>query len=227
MVRSVYPRCCLPILFVAFAASGLYSLPLQAGDWPPVEIDGATLKIEQELSESTTLEFIETPLADVMHFLMDLHGIEIQLEERALDDVGIGSDTPVTRNLKGISLRSALNLMLEDLALTYVIRDEVLLITTPEQAKRVECVQVYDVQPLLDEEYGIDELIDILNQAVDNEPSIKKFRGLLIVRANLRQHQQLRKLLGVIGEALNVKASRPIVQRPAPMEAASVEESGE
>ncbi len=42
----------------------------------------------------------------------DKHHIEIQLHNKALGDVGIGSDTPVTKNLKGITLRSALRLML-------------------------------------------------------------------------------------------------------------------
>ena len=49
--------------------------------------------------------------------------------------MGIGTDTPVTKNLKGITLRSALRLMLRELSLTYIIKDEVLLITTPEEAE--------------------------------------------------------------------------------------------
>ncbi len=74
------------------------------------------------------MEFIETPLQDVIDFLKDFHQIEIQIDQKSLDDVGIGTDTPITRNLKGITLRSALRLLLRDLDLTYLIRDEVLLI---------------------------------------------------------------------------------------------------
>ena len=37
--------------------------------------------------------------------------------------------------MKGITLRSALRLMLHELSLTYIIQDEVLLITTPEEAE--------------------------------------------------------------------------------------------
>jgi hypothetical protein len=110
---------------------------------------GAEAKILEALQDTTTIEFIDTPLADVSAFLKDLHGIEIQINNRALADVGLASDTPVTRNLRGISLRSALRLMLQDLDLTYVIRDEVLLITTPDDAVTNVITKVYPVADLV------------------------------------------------------------------------------
>ncbi len=33
-----------------------------------------------------------------------MHGIEIQLDNRALEEAGMGTDTPVTRHVKGITL---------------------------------------------------------------------------------------------------------------------------
>jgi hypothetical protein len=53
-------------------------------------------KIYDALKSPTQLEFTETPLSDVLDWLKDYHGIEIQLDNKALGDVGIGSDTPVT-----------------------------------------------------------------------------------------------------------------------------------
>jgi len=93
----------------------------------------AEQKIEEALRSETNLDFVETPLSDVIDYLKDYHHIEIQINRKVLDDVGIASDTPITRKLKGVSLRSALRLMLRDLNLTYVIDDGVLLITTPEE----------------------------------------------------------------------------------------------
>ena len=95
------------------------------------------------------MEFIETPLSDVIDNLKNRHHIEIQLDNKALGDVGIASDTPVTKNIKGITLRSALRLLLHELNLTYVIMDEVLLITTPEQAESRLTTKVYDVSDLV------------------------------------------------------------------------------
>ena len=80
-------------------------------------------KIKKALDEKTTMEFIESPLSDVADFLSQLHSIEVDINSRSLDDIGIGTDTPITIHLKGITLRSALRLMLRDLALTYTIRN--------------------------------------------------------------------------------------------------------
>ena len=88
-------------------------------------------------------------MSDVIDYLKTLHGIEIQIDKKALDDVGIGSSSPVTRNLKGISLRSALRLMLRDMDLTYMIENEVLLITTPDTANERLTTRVYPVADLV------------------------------------------------------------------------------
>ena len=80
-------------------------------------------------------EFVDTPLKDVTDYLKNRHGIEIQLDNKALGEASIAADTPMTKSLKGISLRSALKLLLAEKGLTYVIDHEVLLITTEEVAK--------------------------------------------------------------------------------------------
>jgi len=49
----------------------------------------------------------------------------------------------------GISLRAALRLILRDLDLTYIIQDEVLLITTPEEAECRMTTMLYPVDALL------------------------------------------------------------------------------
>ncbi len=107
------------------------------------------LKIRGELDKPTQMEFIETPLQDVVDFLKDYHHIEIQLDRKALDDAAIGSDTPVTRNIHGVSLKSALRLMLGEMGLTYVIDNEVLLITTREVADQKLATKVYPVADLV------------------------------------------------------------------------------
>lgn len=110
---------------------------------------GAEQKIFAALEDDTRLEFIETPLNSVIDFLKDQHDINIEIDTKALDEIGIGSDSPITRNLRGISLRSALRLMLKDLDLTYVVRDEVLLITTQEEAESKLVTKVYPVGDLV------------------------------------------------------------------------------
>ena len=55
----------------------------------------------------------------------------------------------MTVNLHNITLRSALRLMLKNLQLTYIIQDEVLMITTPEEAEKQLVVKVYPVADLV------------------------------------------------------------------------------
>jgi hypothetical protein len=113
------------------------------------DTDGNTAKIRKALDEKTKIDFTDQPLQDVVTYLHDLHGIEIQLDLKALEDASIGPDTPVTRNLQGITLRSALRLMLGALDLTYIIKNEVLLITTPDKAANELTTKVYPVADLV------------------------------------------------------------------------------
>ncbi|MBU6277298.1 MAG: hypothetical protein KGQ61_11730 [Planctomycetes bacterium] len=96
-----------------------------------------------------SLEFSETPLRDVISQLQDSQGIPIQVDTKALEDAGLDLDAPVTRNLSGVSLRSALRLILGDLDMTYLVKDEVLLITTKEKAAEDLIVKVYPVADLV------------------------------------------------------------------------------
>ena len=92
----------------------------------------------------------ETPLGDVVQQLRDLAGIPIQLDQKALEEAGIAPDTPVTGKLgAGISLRSALRLLLGNVDLTYLIKNEVLLVTTKEKAETNLVVKVYPVADLV------------------------------------------------------------------------------
>jgi len=109
----------------------------------------AEKKIVEALKHPTQMEFIETPLKDAIEYLKELHHIEIQFDSAALKDAGVDELTPVTKNLKGISLRSALKLLLDDLQLKYVIHNEVLLITSPAKAEGEEFM-ITKVYPVTD-----------------------------------------------------------------------------
>ena len=91
------------------------------------------LEIERRLKTPVLLKYDNTPLSEVVDGLSELTGVNIHLDPRGLTQEGVNSDTPVTINLtKEISLKSALNLILEPLHLSYVINDEVLKITSEQ-----------------------------------------------------------------------------------------------
>jgi general secretion pathway protein D len=108
------------------------------------------LEIERRLKTPVMLRYEDTPLTEVMEGLSQLTGVNIHLDPRGLTQEGVNTDTPVTINLsKEISLKSALNLILEPLHLTYVVTDEVLKITS-EQLRDGELItKPYNVADLV------------------------------------------------------------------------------
>ncbi|HJT35441.1 MAG TPA: hypothetical protein VJ783_25670, partial [Pirellulales bacterium] len=110
---------------------------------------GSEAEIEQALDGHAEFDLADVPLSDLVAMLSERYGIQAVLDRRALEDAGIGSDTPFTRHASFSSLRSALRLMLGELDLTYVIRDEVLVITSKTEAENMMVVKVYPVFDLV------------------------------------------------------------------------------
>lgn len=106
-------------------------------------------RISAELNARTDLAFTDVALSEAIDFLRDYHQIPIIIEETALSDEGIDSSIPVNIELSGISLRSALRLLLEQHGLTYVIEDEVMKITTETSANERLTTRVYPVADLV------------------------------------------------------------------------------
>ena len=95
------------------------------------------------MGDETSVRFIDTPLVQALESVSEIHDIPIFIDRRALEEVGLTEDAPVNIDVKEISLRSALRLMLRDLDLTYVIKDEVLQITTIESAEQNLVTRMY------------------------------------------------------------------------------------
>jgi hypothetical protein len=113
--------------------------------------EAAERTIRAALKQPTQIEFVDTPLRDVIDYLKSKHQIEIQLDTAAMKDAGADPDAQITKNIKGISLRSALKLLLEESKLMYVVHNGVLLITTPEKASSDEYMdtRIYPVTDLV------------------------------------------------------------------------------
>ncbi|HEX5033759.1 MAG TPA: hypothetical protein VFW62_04710, partial [bacterium] len=106
-------------------------------------------RILDALDADVDLEYPETPLKDVIDDLKDKYQIPIVLATKKLEEAAISLETPVTVNLRQISLRAGLRNMLGDLGLTYLIKDEVMQITTPEDAGSQLITKVYRVGDLV------------------------------------------------------------------------------
>ena len=105
--------------------------------------------IKAALASTTQMEFTDESFQNVIDYLKDKHKIEIQLDRKALEEVGFDTDKKVTINIKGVTLRSALDLLLRAEDLVWTIRDEVLLITTRDEDQELMTTELYEVADLV------------------------------------------------------------------------------
>ncbi len=162
------------------------------------------------------MEFLDIPLADVMTQIADEYEIPIQFNNAALDEIAISTDTEITlATLQNVSLRTALNIMfkqpgLEDL--TYVVEDEVLMITTEERANGTLRIHVYRVDDL---DWGVnrssskENYYSSLPQVIVSVVEVDSWQenntgegtilimepGVLVVSQTRRVHQKIGELL--------------------------------
>lgn len=176
-----------------------------------------TARINRVLDEPLTrtgFDFPGTAIEEIVDFIQEEYNIPVQIDAKALDDVGIGSDEPVTINVRNTSLRSGLRLMLDQLDLTYVIRNEVLMITTPEVAECELRTCVYNVRDLVanpQRSHAFDSLIDTLVATVATETwaengggdaEIRTFNsGMLVISQTQAVHDEIAGLLAAIRRA--------------------------
>ncbi len=108
------------------------------------------LDIERKLKTPVSANFQDMPLSDVLHQLARLAAINLHLDPKGLTEEGVSPDTPVTLNLdQEVSLKSALRLILEPLRLSYVIKDEVLKVTSEQLRDNEVYTVLYSVADLV------------------------------------------------------------------------------
>jgi hypothetical protein len=201
-----------PFAAKATAAKGEPGRPVRGA---PADYDPghARRRIEGVLSQplKSPLEFVETPLSQVAMMLSEQYDIPIQFDTAALDAVAASPDVEVTVNIANVTLRSALDLMLRNSGteeLTYIVDNEVLLITTQDEAEQRLEVVVYRVDDLVTPDASraeLDRLIDIVVASVEQESWEQNGTGegeihsfapaMLIVTNTHRVHERLVQLL--------------------------------
>lgn len=166
---------------------------------------GMEIRIEQALTSTLPkhgLILDETPLNEAVALLRDDYEIEILFDTQALDDMGLSADEPVTCNLKNIRLGSALDLMLKQHNLTYIIRNEVLLITSEDEALSVCETRAYPADVMLGQSAA--ELIKVITTTVapntwlengGGEGAIAHIGDRLVIYQTYAVHREINELL--------------------------------
>ena len=112
-------------------------------------VTGRNAEVSEVLNRRMDLKYQEVPLRDVVAQLTEQTGVTFYLSIKKLDEAGVPPDAVLTKNFRNIRLSTGLELILSDLELTYTVRDDVVVITTPEDAESQLEVRVYDCRDLL------------------------------------------------------------------------------
>ncbi len=106
-------------------------------------------EIERRLDGHVSLNFNNVPLGKVLDELSTMQEINVLPDMPALNEAGISLSEPLTFHVDDMTLRSALKHMLENLRLTFVVDEEALKITTPNNARGKMVLVPYQVTELV------------------------------------------------------------------------------
>ncbi|WP_154897222.1 hypothetical protein [Gimesia maris] len=141
----------LPLTLWMLTLSAAFS-PVDAADSsnakPPAHASPLELKTWKALQQPIALTMEEMPLSEVLREISRRSGINLFLDSFGLEEVGLTPKTPVTIEVKGIKSKSVLNLLLEPMDLAYIIRDEVVVITSRTRSLGKPYVVSYPVADL-------------------------------------------------------------------------------
>jgi len=141
--------------------------------------------------------FDDVEFKEVIEFLQEYMHTNVVVRWRTLEQVGIEPQTPVSVALEGISVETALKVILRNIVdpsdgtLGYAIRDGILVISTSDDLRETTTV-VYDVSEIVD--------------TADSSERAGFINSSLIVSADESQHVKIRAMIDQLKKNL---ASRP------------------
>jgi len=108
------------------------------------------VEIQQSLKSKVDVHFQNVPLDEVLRTLADSAGVPVFIDPQGLAAEAVTNDEAVTIELsKAVSLRAALNLILQPLRLSYVVEDQVLKITSETARRSNTYFDTYNVADLV------------------------------------------------------------------------------
>ena len=126
------------------------------------------IRITKQLQRSVSVDLEQVTLKEAVRKLETLADINMLLDERGLEDESLSSKTPVSLRLKDVRLATALRVLLEPLNLAYVVKDEVMVITSRPRADGELVVATYPVNDLLRDSQPPREELDRLCELIQN-----------------------------------------------------------
>ncbi len=108
------------------------------------------LRVLQALAKPISVEFKASRLQDAIDYISALSGRPIFLDKSVLDENQLNYDTPVTFSVKApVATRTVLRGILNQVGLAYVVRDNLIQITTQARAKDMMVTKAYYIGDLV------------------------------------------------------------------------------
>ena len=196
-------------------------------DVPLVAISDGEKRIVAVLDRAMDASFVDTPLGDVIAYLQDVSGGDIEIDARGLEQIGLSRDVPVTLTCTGQTLRSILTRICDQTTARWQVIDESILVTSPDTADLATIVRVYSVADLLPADpttgdLDTEALMAILYSAASRQnggwlseggignAEVSK-DGVLVVSHNFRMQEQVAGLLNAMRQLKRKNLERSTV----------------
>ena len=156
--------------------------------------NAADQRINAALDQIITLDFPDNTLDEVFSYITELHHIPIQPDHQALKDAGVKGDERISIQLTGITLRSALKLLLENVdgkELDYYIDNGILCISTPVAMREKISLRFYDLSQGQEIENLSHAVTQYANTLGDSPVSVSELGDHLAIRASVKTHADI------------------------------------
>ncbi|MFN3188893.1 MAG: hypothetical protein ACE361_00085 [Aureliella sp.] len=161
-------------------------------------------------------DYAGIPLQQIMSGFADDLNIPIWINTGELDLLGVDPQTPISLSLPNTSFKSVLRLMLEPLELTFVVRNEVMEITSKDSANIAPSVAYYDLAWVLERREDTSSLLVAITNTIDPDcwvenggaSSLHAVGRVLIVSASRSTQEKIRTMLKTLHQ-FRLQASTP------------------
>lgn len=140
---------------------------------PPTKEDK---EVTSKLDMTVSVDFKNKPLGDVLNELRAMTSVNIVPDMVNLQTDNVSLDQPVTISLDKVRLKTALDLLLKNARLTYVVHDGVLLVTTPAGQKGRNERRIFPVADLI---VPVDNMTNVADGRIKGNDTNKAVTELL------------------------------------------------
>jgi hypothetical protein len=170
----------------------------------------------RKLDKLIDVDFSETPLSVALETLAEQVSTQYLLDSKALVDLAITPDDPVTLRLKQVPAEFALEMMLRPHQLAYTLRSGVVMVSSQAEIDSRPEVRVYYVPA-----HSTQELIELIPSTVAPETwvssggvvgAIRPFRDSIVVSHTWEVHQKIETLLKDLEPVLAKEPGKQVME---------------